>query len=700
MKKLYKYLLASIVMLCVAVSARAVGWPANYQGVMLQGFYWDSYTDTKWTNLTSKADEYSKYFKLIWVPNSAKAASNPGMGYDPVYWFTQHNSSFGNQVQLKEMIAAYKAKGVGIIEDVVVNHRSGVSNWYNFPSETWNGKTYHLTTGSICSTDEVWNDGGHGCPASYKGAPDTGEDFGSSRDLDHTNATVQDNVKNYCKFLIDELGYAGFRLDMVKGYGGQYTKMYNQYSKPQFSVGECFDGSYDVCAAWIEATGKESAAFDFPLKFQLNKAFPSANSYNLTELVWKANGVTDQPAGLIHFGYPQFAVTFVENHDTDRDHNKFNGNVLAANAFILCSPGTPCVFLRHYLTYKSQIQAMIDARNEVGVHNMSAVKVLKTTNDCYLAEVTGAKGKLVVRIGTTSDGPSGSGYTLKCSGAGYSIWTTAEGGANPGTNEPFNVYFKNDKGWTTPYIHYWGSTESTWPGVPMTKDGDVWKYTVPAGTTGLLFNAGDGDATKTPDFVAVANHIYTTQGDQGEYAGGNGGGNTGNYPVTLYLLGHTNGYNWAANKGVAAKGNNGVYNWPCVTIDDGEAGYGFFAFGTMLGSSADDWDTLNSGDRYGATSKDEPVSVGETKSLQLDAANVSASGSNSWKIAKGSYSITADLAKSQLKVDQVPAGITGVESDDDTPVQYFNLQGVRVDNPTPGLYIKVQGKKAQKVIVK
>ena len=33
------------------------GWPSNYGGVMLQGFYWDSYSDSQWTNLESQADE-------------------------------------------------------------------------------------------------------------------------------------------------------------------------------------------------------------------------------------------------------------------------------------------------------------------------------------------------------------------------------------------------------------------------------------------------------------------------------------------------------------------------------------------------------------------------------------------------------------------------------------------------------------------
>ena len=64
------------------VSGNAVaasGWPSKYEGVMLQGFYWDSFkgTDnTKWSTLTEKADELSKYFKLIWTPNGGKPASS------------------------------------------------------------------------------------------------------------------------------------------------------------------------------------------------------------------------------------------------------------------------------------------------------------------------------------------------------------------------------------------------------------------------------------------------------------------------------------------------------------------------------------------------------------------------------------------------------------------------------------------------
>ena len=36
-------------MALMPLAASAQGWPEKYQGVMLQGFYWDSFDDTQWT---------------------------------------------------------------------------------------------------------------------------------------------------------------------------------------------------------------------------------------------------------------------------------------------------------------------------------------------------------------------------------------------------------------------------------------------------------------------------------------------------------------------------------------------------------------------------------------------------------------------------------------------------------------------------
>ncbi|MDE7465257.1 MAG: hypothetical protein K2M59_02355 [Muribaculaceae bacterium] len=460
-----KYLNSALLALTLAGTAftsraTAIGWPSNYEGVMLQGFYWDSYDDTKWTNLESRSDELSKYFSLIWIPNSGKC---DWMGYMPQYWFTNHNSAFGTEDELLSMISTFKKKGTGFIADCVINHRNGVTNWYDFPTEEWNGRTWHIGLDGICSNDEMAYASGQPKPT---GNRDTGDNFDGCRDLDHTNPNVQDNCKNYVKCLIEKYGYAGMRYDMVKGYGGEFNKIYNQYADVQFSVGEYWDANYDAVAGWINATGKTSAAFDFPCKYAINEAFASND---MTKLVWKANGVEDQPAGMIHYGYQRYAVTFVDNHDTARDGSKFTGNVVAANAFILMSPGTPCVFLPHYDAYKEEIQRLIDIRNAAGINNESKVNVLRSSRDCYMAEITGSKGKVAVKIGGAMVSPQGyENADIKAAGNDYCIWTKSPIGSGddpvpptPEMPEQFYIIGQAD-----------GNDWSYDNGVKMTKDGD------------------------------------------------------------------------------------------------------------------------------------------------------------------------------------------------------------------------------------
>lgn len=83
------------------------------------------------------------------------------------------------------------------------------------------------------------------------------------------------------------------------------------------------------------------------------------------------------------------------------------------------------------------------------------------------------------------------------------------------------IYYDNTAtAWATPYIHYWGgSSESKFPGVAMTNTNNhnIWKYDVPDNTTGVLFNAGDGNNTKSGDFTATGDHVYTkANGDSGK----------------------------------------------------------------------------------------------------------------------------------------------------------------------------------------
>lgn len=397
MKKILILLLA--LLLCMSTSQEtmaAEGWPANYGGVMLQGFYWDSFTDTHWSTLEAQANELSSAFSLIWVPQSAKAASNPSMGYNPLYFYNQ-NSSFGNEAELKSMINTFKDKGLLTIADIVVNHRGNVSNWVDFPTETnpYDGKTYQMNSTDIVANDDGgatknWaKDNGYQLSSNN----DTGEDFPGLRDLDHKSENVRNNVKAYLIYLLNYLGYTGFRYDVAKGFSASYFGEYNQAAAPQFSVGEYWDGNASAVKTWINGTKVDntiqSAAFDFPFRYTVRDAINNND--------WTKLGGTSVMSDT---NYRRYSVTFVENHDTERRANAaqdpITRDTLAANAFLLGMPGTPCVFLKHWQAYKPEIAAMIAARKAAGITNTSTYSNMARSKGYYANLVN---SKLLVAVG-------------------------------------------------------------------------------------------------------------------------------------------------------------------------------------------------------------------------------------------------------------------------------------------------------------
>ncbi len=418
-------------LLCVFVMPmKAQGWPEAYGGVILQGFSWDSYNATKWTVLTSQAEDLSYAFDLIWIPNAANCGSGNQMGYSPLYWFTNYSSSFGTKAELQSMVAALKANGIGVIGDVVVNHRKNVSNWTDFPSETYNGVTYQLTASDICSDDDGGATANHLQSGESLGNADTGTGWSGMRDLDHTSTNVQNNVKAYVKMLLDDLGYVGFRYDMVLGYAPTYTAMYNAYANPQFSIGECWDTA-DAIKDWIDGTAvggsPTSAAFDFQFRYTVRNAI---NGNDWTKLSQANTGSGGYPLVSNSFnsgGYKRYAVTFVENHDT-QDRGAVTGyskdpivsDTLAANAYMLAMPGTPCVFQPHWLAYPTEIKTMVAARKAAGVTNTSSYRVVSSSANRYVISTTGTKSSLIAAVGSNLSGYTGpSNTTLVAEGYHY-----------------------------------------------------------------------------------------------------------------------------------------------------------------------------------------------------------------------------------------------------------------------------------------
>ena len=401
MKKIYLILIA----LLASINMFAQGWPANYSGVMLQGFSWDSYDYSQWTVLEKQADDMKGFIDLVWLPQSGKCIETTQvMGYKPYYYFNQ-NSSFGTEAELRSLIAKFKANGIGAIADVVVNHRN-TDGWYTFPAETYKGVTYQMQSTDICKND----DGGSTATQAKKDGVslsnnyDEGTDFGGCRDIDHKSENVQKIIKAYLKFLKEDIGYTGFRYDMVKGFSGTHVADYNDATGVKFSVGEYWDGNESIIN-WINKTNKKSAAFDFQFRYNVRDAIGVKDNKIVSSPNWSK---LKSDYNLMHDAtYRQYAITFVENHDmqyrsADEQLDPLKRDTLAANAYMLAMPGTPCVFQPHWRAYKQEIKSMIEARKLAGITNMSNYTNKMAQIACFANETTGNKAKLIVVVGNNT----------------------------------------------------------------------------------------------------------------------------------------------------------------------------------------------------------------------------------------------------------------------------------------------------------
>lgn len=401
MKKIYFTLIA----LLASMNMLAQGWPANYSGVMLQGFSWDSYDYSQWTVLEKQADDMKGFIDLVWLPQSGKCIETTQvMGYKPYYYFNQ-NSSFGTEAELRSLIAKFKANGIGAIADVVVNHRN-TDGWFTFPAETYNGVTYQMLPTDICKND----DGGSTATQAKKDGVslsqnnDEGTDFGGCRDIDHKSENVQKIIKAYLKFLKEDIGYTGFRYDMVKGFSGSHVADYNDATGVKFSVGEYWDGNPSIIN-WINKTNKKSAAFDFQFRYNVRDAIGIKDNKIVSSPNWSK---LKSDYNLMHDPtYRQYAITFVENHDMqyrskDEPQDPLKRDTLAANAYMLAMPGTPCVFQPHWRAYKQEIKSMIEARKLAGITNMSNYTNKMAQTACFANETTGNKAKLIVVVGNNT----------------------------------------------------------------------------------------------------------------------------------------------------------------------------------------------------------------------------------------------------------------------------------------------------------
>jgi len=366
--------------------------------VMMQAFYWDVTDGGVWWNTIDGklADWRQLGIDAIWLPPVQKSQSGPfSMGYDPFDYFdfgefNQHGTvetRFGSRTELETLISTAHANGINVIADIVLNHNSGGNSETNGHTGGSSFTSFAPASGKFPRTyDDFHPNDIHASDIGF---------FGGFPDLCHDKQNVKDwfylNSDSVAKYYKDVMGFDGWRFDYVKGFDASWVNEW-MTEVGGFGIGEYWDGSSSTVETWANAANV--SAFDFPTFYQMERAFDK-NDFN--EL---------SSANMLHKRNPFKAVTFVANHDTEKDSNQDNrinnNNKDLAYAYILTHEGYPCIFYSDY--EGSSNQDML--KRLIWVHNNLAggsTEILHVDTDEYIAKRNGFNNSgLVVYLNGSS----------------------------------------------------------------------------------------------------------------------------------------------------------------------------------------------------------------------------------------------------------------------------------------------------------
>ncbi len=371
-------------------------------GVMMQAFYWDCPGEEGrsfkwWEYVRSKVPELARTgFTALWLPPVHKAAnlSGPSMGYDPYDYydlgeFDQKASVptwFGSKQALLDLIEAAHREKLTVLADMVINHNSGADAAETNPvSGQTRWTLFQPRSGKFPRNWECFH------PSMYE-SWDEGT-FGDMPDLSHRNPYVYAELLKLTRWLVEEIGFDGFRYDFVKGYGASTVTAIQEYrymrdGRPfqPYGVAEFWDNARAI-QAWVDLSNFSNSnpvdAFDFPLREML-KALCDQFGFSLRNLpAWET----------VLQRQPQTTVTFVENHDLRDPGRPIVNDKLLAYSYILTHEGYPCVFWKDYFNYGL---ALSDSPNGIAalarLHEDCAAggtQVLHVEDDLYIMQRTG-----------------------------------------------------------------------------------------------------------------------------------------------------------------------------------------------------------------------------------------------------------------------------------------------------------------------
>jgi alpha-amylase len=368
-------------------------------GVLMQAFYWDCPREEArefgwWPHVQEQVAALAAAgFSALWLPPVHKAASieGPSMGYDPYDYYDlgeldQKGSVptwFGSRPELLALIREAHQHGLEVLADLVINHNSGADAAELNP--ILGQPRWTLFRPKSKRFDRNWE-----CfhPNPYERWDE--DTFGNMPDLSHRNPYVLGEILKLTRWLVEEIGFDGFRYDYVKGYGAATVASIQEYryvrdGRPfePYGVAEHWDTAQAI-ERWVGVTNFSNVnpvdAFDFPLREML-KALCDQYGFSLRQITsWES----------LLLKQPQTTVTFVENHDLRDEGRPIINDKLLAYSFILSHEGYPCVFWKDYYRYGLALEGTPHGIAAlVGAHERYAggpTRVLHVDDDLYVME--------------------------------------------------------------------------------------------------------------------------------------------------------------------------------------------------------------------------------------------------------------------------------------------------------------------------
>ena len=365
---------------------------------LLQSFYWGlgkgenakEHPEEKdlWKLLSTKAPEFKKLgITSLWIPPANKAHNLEDEGYAAYdLWdlgeFDQAGTvrtKYGTKKQLEKAVDDLHDQDIKVYYDAVLNQRiahgknnietaplkggetiksytkfsplKGRQKYYSKADEfKWNWKAfdgvdYGAEKGEIGSRNfkgKSWDD-------TY------GVDYLMAADVDYENKNVRHEMKEWGSWLINDIGFDGYRLDAVKHIDSNFlsewmTHIQKNSNKDVFFVGEAWIENSMGLKFYLTSLGnKNMDLFDFPLR----NAFSSMSYGTLNMASLDSVGFVNDPM------YGDRSVMFVDNHDTGREENSHKAPIMhremqAYSYMLTRAKGSPMVFWKHL--YRSDLK--------------------------------------------------------------------------------------------------------------------------------------------------------------------------------------------------------------------------------------------------------------------------------------------------------------------------------------------------------